>query len=47
MKRGTLWALAGLWLAMLLLSLCLGRYEIAPGEVLRLLFTGRSLFYKN
>ena len=40
MKRGTLWALAGLWLAMLLLSLCLGRYEIAPGEVLRLLFTG-------
>ena len=40
MKRRTLWGIAAVWLALVLLSLCLGRYEITPGEVLRILLFG-------
>ena len=40
MNKRKLGVIAVIWLALMLLSLCMGRYEIAPGEVVRILLLG-------
>ena len=40
MKRRAVWALALFWAALLVCSVCLGRYEIAPREVAHILLGG-------